>query len=114
MSQVIKETTLLKVKTLSKSHAKQIEVVQYNNSDGSLFKTIALNSHPERGDCTITEVLGWVSNDVLADIGVPGVSVGLRKFWLIKHHNQLYWFPAPTKGEAFDYYMTGRINQLFV
>ncbi len=110
---MIKDSHLIKIKTLTKSHAKQLSVVEYDNRNDTLFRRIALGSHPERGNVKLTEVFGWVSGQALTDIGCKGVS-RMKQFWLVKHHGQFYWFPAPNKGEAHDYYMNGRLEQLFI
>tara|TARA_Y100000034_G_C6831307_1_gene375247 strand:- start:42 stop:377 length:336 start_codon:yes stop_codon:yes gene_type:complete len=111
---MIKESHLIKIKTLTKSHAKQLTVIEYDNrNDDTLFRRIALGSHPERGDARLTEVHGWINGETLTDIGCKGVS-RMKQFWLVKHRGQFYWFPAPTKGEPYDYYMNGRLEQLFV
>lgn len=111
----VKERNLIKIKTIATSHAKQISVVNYGKTEGSLFKEIALATHPEHGDVRITEIHGWVNGMTLAKAGVEDVRANGQLYWLISHRDQLYWFVAPVKGEAYDYYVKQkRLDQLFI
>lgn len=113
---------LLKIKTLSKSHAKHIEVVPYRGETNSLFRDIALAIHPVLGDCRAAMALGWIEGATLKDVGCRA-AIGMSTYLLVKYNNRLYWVPAPRKGEPYEYcwwtdeeieYMTGRLDQLFV
>ena len=103
--------SLLTVKTLTKNYAKQIAVAKYQPGE-SLLSNIKLSIHPEIGDCTIGKVHGWVDCITLKEIGVK--HVGLGKMWLVEYENQLFWIPAPDKGDLYCYYVGQGLPQLFI
>ena len=110
---MIKDSHLLKIKTLSKNIAKQVQLIDYSADRNSKHSQIALALHPEKGNVKEAEAIGWVDGSTLFDVGVRHAS-RQSKYLLVLSQNQLVWLLAPRKGEAFDYYMTGRLEQIFV
>lgn len=102
---MIKTQSLLAIKTISKSHAKQIEAPKYDSSPESLW--VKIRKALESGEIV---PIGFVRSTVLRDIGVSNPP--LRTAWLVKFENQFWWAPAPERGPALE--RNPDVEQLFV
>lgn len=102
---MVKTESLLAIKTLSKSHAKQIEALKYDPSPGSLW--FRIRKALESGEIV---PLGFVCSTVLRDIGVSGIPI--RTAWLVKFENRFWWAPVPERGPALE--RNPAVEQLFI
>lgn len=101
--------SLIKVSTIKKSHAKQIQFVKYGNESKELFHAI----HPETGDVNKAKVLGWAVGEFVHDLGHREASL-IHHCYLVQTPLGLVWMNAPAKEtELFEYYRT-RVPQLFI
>ena len=102
---MVKTESLLTVKTLSRSHAKQIEALKYDPSPESLWSRI--RKALESGEIV---PIGFVRSTVLRDIGVSNPPI--QTAWLVKFENRFWWAPAPERGPALE--RNPAVEQLFV
>lgn len=96
------DVTLVKVKTMTKSMAKQIQVVKLDWKEGSPFRKIraALEADTVRP-------LGWT----------PGMNLGCSDevdFWLIEFEGRLWWFMTNNVGTAKLEFDVNKVPQIFV
>lgn len=96
-----KQTNLLKVTTINKRYANQMEVVRYDKVEHSNFKRIqrALESRH-------IAPLGWLEGIHLEN------AAAIKRYWLVKFVDQWYWFPVPDEGRMLAYYHNA--PQLFI
>lgn len=97
------ETTLIRVKTISKKHLTQIRLVPYDWNEGSLHKQLYMGLL----DDTVT-ALGFVPASQVAES-----RRSLGDLWLVRRKTEFYLFCPPDKGPLFDHWNPG-LEQLFV
>lgn len=96
----ITDSALLKVKTLSRSMAKQIQFVPYKIEPGSLWNQIRDGLLDGR-----LKPIGWVHQDALGSSYPCG-------FWLVFYQARYWWFMAPNGSDLAIKFP--RVEQLFV
>lgn len=91
----MKETSLIKVKTIKKSHALQIEFASRDRAK-IIFQMLR--------DSAI-EPLGWVP-------GASALDNRMGDYWLVQHTNQLFWLAAPARES--DLWKKHKPEQIFI
>lgn len=99
----VTETALLKVKTISKKMAEQIQHVPYKRG-GKDQPTLWDRIH-QALEAEEVKPIGWVPPVVL-DSNYP------LGFWLIHFENRYWWWMCPNHGATWEKY--AQIDQLFI
>lgn len=82
-------TDLIKVKTLTARHAKQIRLLSYPNNKELLDR---IKKQMSQGHYLHLIVIGRVDGKHLKDLGLGASPV--QVYWLVKHFDDLYWVPS--------------------